>query len=171
MYYENDILLHHGIKGMKWGKRKVRSIDSTNSRRTGKNDVNPSDANSKADTKRKIKKAAMIGAVAVGTVLAAYGAKKLHDVVRDKNLKQHIETGRKVADALTRPILLSNDTYREFSKAFGTGNYEARIRENESLVSEIFKNELDKSYNRAKRDSFSTALKNVVNAEISKRRR
>lgn len=171
MYYENAVLLHHGIKGMKWGKRKVRNIDSANSRRTGKNDVNPSEANTKADRKKKFKKAAIIGAAAVGTMLAAYGAKKLHDVVRDKNLKQHIETGRKVADALTGPIRLANDTYREFAKPFGIGNYEARIRENESLVSEIFKNELDKSYSRAQKDSFSTALKNVVSAEIAKRRR
>lgn len=160
MYHEDNVLLHHGIKGMKWGKRKAR-----------KSVTDSGDINVKADKKRKIKKAVTIGAAAAGTMLAVYGAKKLHDVVRDKNLKQHIETGRKLAEALTGPIRLANDTYRDFAKPFGIGNYDAKIRENEHLVSEIFKNELDKSYNRAQKDSFSTALKNVVNAELSKRRR
>ena len=171
MYYKNDILLHHGVKGMKWGKRKTKDVGSTNGRDPRKNTAESSKSNMKADTKRKFKKAAIIGAAAVGTALAAYGAKKMHDVVRDKNLKQHIETGRKLAEALTGPIRLANDTYRDFAKPFGIGNYEAKIRENDSLISEIFKNELDKSYNRAQKDSFSTALKNVVNAEIAKRRR
>ena len=30
MSYENEILMHHGVKGMKWGQRKVTRLTGTN---------------------------------------------------------------------------------------------------------------------------------------------
>ena len=169
MHMDDNVLMHYGIKGMKWGKRKVRQVQSTTSTN------NPNNDDAKALRKQKIKKAVKIGAAVAATAMAVYGAKKLHDVVRDKNLKRHIDIGRTVAKNLTDPLLTSNDVYREMlrtrSRPSPGFDYESRIRNNESLIRDIVKNELDKSYARAKNDSFGTALKNVVKDKMAKRRR
>lgn len=176
---DDNAMIHYGIKGMKWGRRKAMRTGVSNSRRLGNNNIDSSDAEAKQARKHKIKKAVKIGAAVAATALAAYGAKKFHDVVRDKNLSQHIAKGREISKNLTRPLLDANDYYSAMAREkarnpLKTGHftdYNAVIRKNERLVSDIVKNELDKSYARAKRDSFGAALKNVVQDEMSKRRR
>lgn len=180
LYHADDkVLMHYGVKGMKWGRRKALQVGLSNGRRGGKNSVSSNDTDAKQARKQKIKKAVKIGAAVAATALAAYGAKKFHDVVRDKNLSQHIAKGREISKNLINPLLSSNDYYREMARDKARNplkpghftDYDAAIRKNERLVSDIIKNELDKSYARAKRDSFGTALKNVVKDEMAKRRR
>lgn len=178
-YVDDKVLMHYGVKGMKWGRRKAIQTGVSNGRHGGKNNINSSDAEAKQARKQKIKKAIKIGAAVAATALAVYGAKKFHDVVRDKNLSQHIVKGREISNNLTRPLLDANDYYSALARDKARNplkpghftDYDAAIRKNERLVSDIIRNELDKSYARAKRDSFGTALKNVVQDEMSKRRR
>lgn len=74
-------LKHFGVKGMKWGRRKARPEATGTGRRSGQVDDSPE---AEAARKAKSKKAAKIGAAIVGTALAAYGAKKLDDVLKSK---------------------------------------------------------------------------------------
>lgn len=39
MSYENDILMHHGIKGMKWGQRKATRVTGTNTSSQGHSSI------------------------------------------------------------------------------------------------------------------------------------
>lgn len=91
MTYQKE-LAHHGVKGMKWGRRKVRpdSVSTPNARA-----MSPEEA--KAQRKAKAKKAVAIGAAAVGTALAAYGGYKLSKFIKSEAGKRSYESGKKYA--------------------------------------------------------------------------
>lgn len=76
-------LQHHGVKGMKWGRRKARPQSTGSGRRGGQTTANSyqSEAARKEARRAKAKKIAKIGAAAVAAGLAAYGAKKVYDVL------------------------------------------------------------------------------------------
>ena len=59
---------HYGIKGMKWGIRHDRHKTNRLSNRQGLSDK----------SKKRLKTAAKVGAIAVGVGLAAYGGYKLY---------------------------------------------------------------------------------------------
>lgn len=89
-------LQHHGVKGMKWGRRKARPQSTGNGRRGQASADSPeAQAAAKEARRRKVKRAAMIGAAVVGTALAAYGAKKASDLLKDKAFKSAHERGKK----------------------------------------------------------------------------
>ena len=172
-YIDDKVLMHYGVKGMKWGKRKAPMASLSNGLRRRKNNTNPNDAEAKQARKQKVKKAVKIGAAVAATALAAYGAKKLHDVVRDKNLSSHIEKGQKYANNVTRRLYSRNDMYREFARESKESfrKYYPEIQRNERRIADIISGEVDKAYERARSDTFGAALKNVVKDEIAKRRR
>lgn len=71
-YTNNSYLIHHGVKGMKWGVRR---------RSRGKN---------RSDGQEKTKQRAIkIGAVAATTAIAAIGAYKIHQYVRANKLTKN----------------------------------------------------------------------------------
>ena len=97
-------LQHHGVKGMKWGKRKARPESVGTGRRgtSGTADSSEAQAAAKEARRKKAKRAAMIGAAVVGTALAAYGAKKASDMLKDKAYKKAWERGKKATDDLIK---------------------------------------------------------------------
>ena len=156
-------LQHHGVKGMKWGRRKARPQSTGTGRRGGQatTDSAQSEAARKEARRAKAKKAAKIGAAVVGTALAAYGAKKLHDVVRDKNEAIKLQKANKLIDEMIRggtwytPIGTSAATRAKIDKNF------------ENYVASTF----GAARRDAARDSFATATRNVVNDYLDNRRR
>lgn len=93
-------LQHHGVKGMKWGKRKARPEHTSTGHRDGKATTESPEAQAAAKEARrkKAKIAVAIGAAVVGTALAAYGAKKASDALKDKAFKSAHERGKKAIE-------------------------------------------------------------------------
>lgn len=86
-------LQHYGVKGMKWGKRKARP-ETVGDRRRSANDSNAS-TDVEAQKKARRKTVLKVGAALVATGLAAYGAYKVSNVLKDKAFKSAYERGRK----------------------------------------------------------------------------
>ena len=142
-------LRHHGVKGMKWGRRKARPQATGTGRRGGQA---PADsAQSEAARKQKMKRAAKIGAAVVGTALTAYGAKKIHDVVRDKNHKIRMEQGRKEIKRLISMTGLDETVADRWS------NRDLLNGRAPSTFGDIMRD----ADRKARNDSFGTAARNV----------
>ena len=90
----SDQLQHHGVKGMKWGRRKARPLATGTGRRPRQTADSPE---SQAARKKRLKRAVKIGAALTASVLAVYGAKKVRDVVRDKNLQLKLANAKAAA--------------------------------------------------------------------------
>lgn len=73
----SDYLIHHGIKGQKWGVRRFQDYDG---KRIKKSDDN------KPKDHSNVKKAVKIGAIAVASALAVYGGYKLYESGAINNL-------------------------------------------------------------------------------------
>ena len=87
---ENE-LYHYGVKGMKWGVRRNRSLSTGNPKKAS---YNKSEAQARRE---KIKKAAIIGTAVAGTALAAYGTYKASKYLKEKAGKLSYESGKKYA--------------------------------------------------------------------------
>lgn len=93
-------LKHYGVKGMKWGKRKARPEAVGTGRRgtNGTADSPEAQAAAKEARRKNAKRALAIGAAVVGTALAAYGAKKASDALKDKAFKSAHARGKKAIE-------------------------------------------------------------------------
>lgn len=153
--HESNELKHHGVKGMKWGRRKARPEPVGNGHRGGRaiTDSPEAQAAAKEARQQKAKRAAKIGAAVVAAGLTVYGAKKLHDVVRGKNERIYVERGRKeVEKMLTRGVYMDKARLdKVYASLMSNVRYDAR----QSAAS----------------DSFRGAAKNVANYYLDKYRR
>lgn len=156
-------LEHHGVKGMKWGKRKARPEAVGTGRRgtSGTADSSEAQAAAKEARRKKAKRALVVGAAVVGTALTAYGAMKLHSVVRDKNYKYRMEQGSKAIDK-----------YIKQTSTWSTPNEDWRARMARDDRDQKYFEQVYKSASRqADKDSFATAVRNVVTDYMEKNRR
>lgn len=163
-------LYHFGVKGMKWGVRRKRNLVSKTRKRVARKELTPEQRSARR------KKALKIGAAVVGTALAVYGAKKFHDVVRDKNLKLHIENGKKYYDQYAKRM---GDSYNELERLYKSQGFSLSQQDHlkrsrdfiDRSISSAAKSSISGAYKQASRDSFATAVKNVAVSEIERRRK
>lgn len=136
----NDELYHYGVLGMKWGKRKAKTSDTSNTKRKSK--------------KKNNKKAIIIGSAIVGTALAAYGVKKIYDYVRNENNKLAVKKGIEYCNKYikTHPNKIK---YKGAKSVKALSNY-AR------LASDAF----DKGANEMRNVSFGKAVSNVIKSKF-----
>lgn len=156
-------LRHHGVKGMKWGKRKARPEPVGNGRRGAKTTTDSPEAKAaeKAARQQKAKRALKIGAAVVGTSLAVYGAAKLHSVIRDKNYQYRMEQGSKAIDQ-----------YIKKTSTWSTYNEDWRARmARDARDQKYFEQVYSAASRQADKDNFGTAVRNVLTDYLDKNRR
>lgn len=83
----NGELYHHGVKGMRWGRRKAKEVSGGSSKKRSKKQRTPEQ---KAARRKNI---AIATTAVAGTALAAYGAHKLSNVIKDRAFKKAMDRG------------------------------------------------------------------------------
>lgn len=105
--------------------------------------------------KAKRKKAIKIGAAVAGTALATYGAYKVSQVVRDKNMSIAYEAGQK---SVQRNIDMMDKLFKDAVNNKEVQSYSYKINADKIVNDHL---------NLARNDSLKTAFKNVYNYERS----
>ena len=100
-----------------------------------------------------------VGVAVAGAALAAYGAKKLHDAVRDKNFKYRMNQGTKTIDE-----------YIKSQRNRGVSSDPNIRRARAAFEDKYFKQVIDSAASQARKDSFGTAVRNVITDYRDKRR-
>lgn len=131
MYQYPNYLMHYGVPGMKWGRRKSRV-------QTSKNTANGSSENKKQARIQKLKTAAKIGATVAGVSLAAYGGYKAAKYLKSPAGQEAIKKGKEKLEDLED---------RAFSKVY-SAKIEARNRKWEREEIRRYRNE-EKSWRKA----------------------
>ena len=131
MGYYDRVLEHHGILGQKWGVRRFENKGghltaagkkrydtdedgnykklNSSSKSSGTSSEGEKKKGLTDEQKAKLKKAAIIGGVAVGTALAAYGAYKISESHKEKVTAEAFRKMPKIDD---RPIITSKEIGR-----------------------------------------------------------
>lgn len=145
-------LQHHGVKGMKWGRRKARPESVGNGHRGGKTTADSPEAQAAAKEARrqKVKRAAKIGAAVVAAGLTAYGAKKLHDAVRDKHVQLRMQEGSRTINKALR--MYGVNGYGSDWQYTKLGEWKDRV----------YDDHMRAVRSNARADSFGVAAKNVA---------
>lgn len=90
MYQYPDYLMHYGVKGMRWGIRRPKSVSTKSPKKRSTSSVNQKN---KSTTKSNRSKYIKIGVAVVGVALAAYGVYKLSKFM---NNKQTMDAGKRL---------------------------------------------------------------------------
>ena len=155
-------LKHYGVRGMKWGRRKARPDPVGIGRRGRQADTDSPEARAAAKEVRrqKAKRAMKIGAAVVAAGLAVYGAKKLNDVVRDKNYQVRMRQAKRHVDSYMNSGVF--DKHRGMS----TQDLIRVDRERANFIRDV----VDNYGRKADSDNFRTAVKNVARDYMDRRR-
>ena len=115
----------------------------------------------------KQKKALKLGAIAVGSAMATYGALKVHDYVRERN--EHIRVGQKLVKANEQIFFNLNNSV--ISPSATNAQRQAYIDSKNEMSKTMLNVAQNLGRAHAKSDSFGTAVKNVLEDEMRRRAR
>ena len=161
IYTVNDIefeLRHFGVKGMKWGRRKARPVGVGRQGRQAVDNSPEAQAARKEARRQKAKRAAMIGGALVAAGLAAYGAKKLNDVIRDKNYQVRMRQAKRHVDSYM------NSGMFDKHPGMSTKDMIRADRERANFIRDV----VDNYGRKADSDNLRTAVGNVTRDYIDR---
>lgn len=162
----DEFLVHHGIKGQRWGIRRFQNEDGTRTaagkarERNGEQGSAPAVSSQKKGLtdaqKATLKKVAVgVGAAAVAG-LAVYGAMKYSDAVKTEAFTRTVENGREAMkalnkDSLYKGVMLSDGLTKEQRSDLSSKYDEVNRADWEDVMNTAKKNS----------SSFKSAIKTV----------
>lgn len=84
-YTATEELYHHGVKGMRWGRRKAKTAVTASP--SGSRNQSNTQTNGSTKKKMSTKKKVAIGAGVAAAALAAFGAYKISKIQKDKKVQ------------------------------------------------------------------------------------
>ena len=124
MTTETNYLVHHGIKGQKWGVRRFQNLDGTRTAAGKARERNGEQESSSGSSQRKglsdaqkstLKKVAIGAGVAAAAGLAVYGAMKYSDAVKTEAWNMTIEKGESAMQQIRRDTIFWESSVTQYN--------------------------------------------------------
>lgn len=167
----NDTIQHFGIKGMKWGQRN-RVAHLTNKYMSKGYDQNTAYAKAvrRSNVERKLKKAAIVGGVALAAYAGYKGANYLMAKKKMDAVKSGLDTMNQIRESNMLPKKGKMDRIREASKKLKDKTKDIRVN-NTNKIKEASKKVADRvsEVHRKDTERFTSRMKEVMEAEAAKK--
>lgn len=167
----NDTLQHFGVKGMKWGQRN-RVAHLTNKYMAKGYDQNTAYAKAirRSNVERKLKKAAIVGGVALAAYAGYKGANYLMAKKKMDAVKSGLDTMNQIRESTMLPKKGKMDKIREASKKLKDKTRDIRVN-NTNKIKEASKKVADRvrEVHRKDTERFASRMKESMDAEAAKK--
>jgi len=167
----NDTIQHFGVKGMKWGQRN-RVAHLTNKYMSKGYDQNTAYAKAvrRSNVERKLKKAAIVGGVALAAYAGYKGANYLMAKKKMDAVKSGLDTMNQIRESNILPKKGKMDKIREASKKLKDKTKDIRVN-NTNKIKEASKKVADRvrEVHRKDTERFTSRMKEAMEAEAAKK--
>lgn len=167
----NDTIQHHGVKGMKWGQRN-RVEHLTNRYMSKGYDQNTAyqKAVRRSNVERKLKKAAIVGGVALAAYAGYKGANYLMAKKKMDAVKSGLDTMNQIRESNMLPKKGKMDKIREASRKLKDKTRDIRMN-NTNKIKEASKKITDrvKEAHRKDTERFASRMKEAMEAEAARK--
>lgn len=165
----NDTIQHFGVKGMKWGQRN-RVAHLTNKYMSKGYDQNTAYAKAvrRSNVERKLKKAAIVGGVALAAYAGYKGANYLMAKKKMDAVKSGLDTMNQIRESNMLPKKGKMDKIREASKKLKDKTKDIRVN-NTNKIKEASKKVADRvrEVHRKDTERFTSRMKEAMEAEAA----
>lgn len=167
----NDTIQHHGVKGMKWGQR--NRVEHLTNRYISKGyDQNTAYAKAvrRSNVERKLKKAAIVGGVALAAYAGYKGANYLMAKKKMDAVKSGLDTMNQIRESNMLPKKGKMDKIREASKKLKDKTKDIRVN-NTNKIKEASKKVADqvREVHRKDTERFASRMKEAMEAEVARK--
>lgn len=167
----NDTIQHFGVKGMKWGQHN-RVAHLTNKYMSKGYDQNTAYAKAvrRSNVERKLKKAAIVGGVALAAYAGYKGANYLMAKKKMDAVKSGLDTMNQIRESNILPKKGKMDKIREASKKLKDKTKDIRVN-NTNKIKEASKKVADRvrEVHRKDTERFTSRMKEAMEAEAAKK--